>query len=96
MPVLQIPFEMTVTLDTEQSISEYLSQILADGNTEELIRALNHVAKASGMAQIANDSGLSRSSVYRALAPGAKPSFDTVVKVMRAMGIVLRARPVHT
>jgi len=96
MPVPRIPFEITENLDTEQAISEYLSPILADGNTDELIRALNHVVKVRGMTQIAKDSGINRARLYKALALGAKPSFHTVVKVMRAMGVVLRARPVPT
>ncbi|HEY0290706.1 MAG TPA: addiction module antidote protein, partial [Pseudomonas sp.] len=78
-----------------EAISEYLSQVLADGDTDELIRAVGHVAKARGMAQIAKDSGLGRASLYKAFAPGAKPRFDTVVKVMRAMGVELHAQAAH-
>ncbi len=88
-------FDMAALLDSEEAISEYLSQVLADGDTDELIRAVGHVAKARGMAQIAKDSGLGRASLYKAFAPGAKPRFDTVLKVMRAMGVELHAQPVH-
>ena len=75
--------------------ARHLSQVLADGDTDELIRAVGYVAKARGMAQIAKDSGLGRASLYKAFAPGAKPRFDTVVKVMRAMGVELHAQPAH-
>ncbi len=95
MPNTLIPFDMTALLDTDEAISEYLSQVLADGDTDELIRAVGHVAKARGMAQIAKDSGLGRASLYKAFAPGAKPRFDTVVKVMRAMGVELHAQAAH-
>lgn len=95
MPATLIPFDMTSLLDTDEAVSEYLSQVLAEGDTDELIRAVGHVAKARGMAQIAKDSGLGRASLYKAFAPGAKPRFDTVVKVMRAMGVELHAQAVH-
>ena len=88
-------FDPADYLDSDEMIAEYLSQVLADGDTDELIRAVGHVAKARGMAQIARDSGLGRASLYKAFAPGAKPRFDTVVKVMRAMGVELHAHTVH-
>jgi probable addiction module antidote protein len=95
MPNTLIPFDMASLLDTNEAISEYLSQVLADGDADELIRAVGHVAKARGMAQIAKDSGLGRASLYKAFAPGAKPRFDTVIKVMRAMGVELHATATH-
>ncbi|MGE7958700.1 addiction module antidote protein [Pseudomonas sp. NPDC089530] len=84
-----VPFDIASLLDSDQAISEYLSQVLADGDTDELIRALGHVARARGMAQIARTTGQGRASLYKAFAPGAKPRFDTVVKVMRALGLQL-------
>lgn len=84
-----VPFDMAAILDSDEAINEYLSQVLADGDTEELIRAIGHVAKARGMAQIAKESGLGRASLYKALAPGAKPRFDTVLKVLNTLGIKL-------
>ena len=88
-------FDPADYLDTDEMIAEYLSQVLAGGDTDELIRAVGHVAKARGMAQIAKDSGLGRASLYKSFAPGAKPRFDTVVKVMHALGVELHAQPVH-
>ncbi|AXM97965.1 addiction module antidote protein [Pseudomonas plecoglossicida] len=88
-----IPFDMVTLLDSDEAISEYLSQVLADGDTDEIIRALGHIARARGMSQIAAGSGLGRESLYKALTPGAKPRFDTVLKVIRALGIDLSARP---
>lgn len=86
-----VPFDMAALLDSDQAITEYLSQVLSDGDTDELIRAVGHVARAKGMARIAKDSGLGRASLYKALAPGAKPRFDTIIKVIRALGIELHA-----
>jgi probable addiction module antidote protein len=90
-----IPFDMAALLDSDEAISEYLSQVLADGDSDELIRAVGHVAKARGMTQIAKDSGLGRESLYKAFAPGAKPRFDTVVRVLHALGVELHVQPVH-
>ena len=90
------PFDVADYLQTDEDIIEYLSQVLSEGDTDELIRAIGYVAKARGMSQIAKDSGLGRASLYKAFAPGAQPRFDTVVKVMRAVGIELHAAPVHT
>lgn len=85
-------FDMARLLDSDEAISEYLTQVLEDGDSDELVRALGHIAKAKGMTQLAHDIGLGRESLYKALAPGAKPRFDTVLKVMKALGVKLRAQ----
>jgi probable addiction module antidote protein len=89
-----LPFDMTTLLDSDEAVSEYLNQVLEDGDSDELIRALGYIAKAKGMAMIAKESGLGRESLYKALAPGAKPRFETVLKVIRALGVKLHAEPV--
>jgi probable addiction module antidote protein len=89
-----LPFDMVNMLNSDEAMSEYLSQVLEDGDSDELIRALGYMAKAKGMAMIANESGLGRESLYKALAPGAKPRFDTILKVVKALGIKLHAEPV--
>jgi probable addiction module antidote protein len=58
--------------------------------------ALGDLARARGMAQVAKDAGLGRESLYKALTPGAKPRFDTVVKVARALGFQLTAQAVSS
>lgn len=88
-------FDMAALLDSDEAISEYLSQVLADGDSEEFLRAIGYVAKARGMAQIAKDSGMGRESLHKAFAPGSKPRFDTVLKVIHALGIDLHAQPGH-
>jgi probable addiction module antidote protein len=88
-------FDMAALLSSDEAISEYLSQVLADGDNEEFLRAIGYIAKARGMAQIAKDSGMGRESLYKAFAPGAKPRFDTVLRVMHALGIDLHAQPGH-
>jgi probable addiction module antidote protein len=91
MSIELVPFDMASLLESDEDISEYLTQVLADGDSDELVRALGYVAKARGMSHIAQVSGLGRASLYKALSPGAKPRFDTVLKVMHALGVDLCA-----
>lgn len=92
MTLKTIPFDIVAELDTEQAVHEYLSQVFADGDTDEILRALGHVARARGMAQLAADSGLGRENLYNALKPGAKPRFDTIMRVCHALGVHLEPR----
>ena len=90
-----LPFDMARYLSSDEAIAEYLTQVLADGDSDELLSAIGHIAKAKGMAQVAKDAGLGRESLYKALAPGAKPRFDTILRVARALGVTLIATPAH-
>jgi len=84
-----IHFDITEYLDSDEAIAEYLTQVLADGDNEEFIRAIGYVAKARGMAQIAKDTGLGRESLYKSFRLNSKPRFETVIKVMSALGLQL-------
>lgn len=84
-------FDVSEYLDSKEMIAEYLSQVLADGNLDELLEAMGNIAKAKGMAQIAKDTGLGRESLYKTFQPGAKPRFETVMKVLRSFGVKLEA-----
>ena len=86
-------FDASKYLDSEEMIAEYLNQVLASGDTDLLLSAIGDVAKAKGMAQIALETGLGRESLYKAFAVGAKPRFDTVLKVLRALGVQMYAHP---
>ena len=88
-----VHFDMARYLGSDEAIAEYLTQVLADGDPDELLSAIGHIAKAKGMAQVAKDAGLGRESLYKALAPGAKPRFDTILRVARALGVTLTATP---
>jgi probable addiction module antidote protein len=91
MSKLQITnFDITQYLDDKEVIAEYLSQILADGNTDELLIALGNIAKAKGMTQISKDTGLGRESLYKTFNPKSKPKFDTIMKVMDSFGIKMQ------
>jgi len=71
------PFDITEFLDNDVAITEYLTQVLADGDHEELLAAIGHVARARGMTDLARQTGLGRESLYKALRPGADPRFST-------------------
>jgi probable addiction module antidote protein len=89
-----IPFDAARYLTDEAAIAEYMAAVLETDDTDLLLLALADVARAKGMAQVAKDAGLGRESLYKALSPGAKPRFDTVLKVARALGIRLTAQPI--
>ena len=79
-------FDASAYLDSEEAIAEYLTAALEDDDPALFLAAVGDVAKARGMMQIARDAGLGRESLYKALAPGAKPRYDTVLKVLPALG----------
>lgn len=82
-------FDTSAYLDNEEVIAEYLTAALEDANPDVFLAAVGHVAKARGMSAIAQRSGLGRESLYKALAPGAKPRYDTVLKVLHSLGVRL-------
>lgn len=86
-------FDAADYLDSEDVMAEYLNQALASGDTDLLLAAIGDVAKAQGMAQVARDAGLGRESLYKALTAGAKPRFDTVFKVLQALGVRMYTQP---
>lgn len=86
-------FDPVAYLDNDEVIAEYLTAVLEEDDPNLLLTALANVAKARGMTQIAKDTGLGRESLYKALAPGAKPRFDTVLKILRSLKVNLTAIP---
>ena len=89
-------FDAADYLDDEETIALYISAALEDPNPEVFLTAVRDVARARGMAQLAKDAGLGRDSLYEALAPGAKPRYDTMLKLLHALGVKLSASPVHS
>lgn len=89
------PFDAADYLDSDESIEAYLSAALEDDDPDLFLAAVKDVARARGMTQLAKDTGLGRESLYKALAPGAKPRYDTILKVVKALGVTLHASPTH-
>ncbi|MEO7793789.1 MAG: addiction module antidote protein [Thermoanaerobaculia bacterium] len=90
-----LPFDAARYLTDDEAVAEYMTAVLESEDPDLLLLALGDVARARGMAAIAKASGLGRESLYKALAPGAKPRFDTVLKVARALGVRLEAHPLR-
>lgn len=90
------PFDAADYLVDEETISEYITAALEDSNPDVFLTAVRDVARARGMTQLAKDAGLGRESLYKALAPGAKPRYDTILKLLHALGVKLSASTVHS
>jgi len=86
-------FDAADYLDNEETIAEYLTAALEDENPDVFLAALADVAKARGMSAVAQGAGLGRESLYKALAPGAKPRYDTILKVLHGLGVKLTVTP---
>jgi probable addiction module antidote protein len=90
------PFDAADYLDNEETIAEYITAALEDTNPDVFLAAVRDVARVRGMTQLAKDAGLGRESLYKALTPGAKPRYDTMIKLLHALGVKLSASPVHS
>lgn len=86
-------FDIADYLDSNEMIAEYLNAVLAEGNDSDVVAAIGHIAKSIGMTKIAQETGLSRPSLYKALSDGAKPQFETIMKVLRAIGGQIQLKP---
>jgi probable addiction module antidote protein len=82
-------FDASEFLDSEEAIAAYLAAAIEDGNPDLFIAALGDVAKARGMSQVAAATGLGRESLYKSLSSGSKLRFETVQKVLAALGVKL-------
>ena len=87
------PFDASDYLTDEETIAEYLTAALEDSNPDMFLVAVRDVARARGITQLAKDSGLGRESLYKALSPGSKLRHETILKIVRALGVKLSATP---
>ncbi len=93
MKIKTLPYDVAETLRTPDEMAAYLEACIedADGDAAFIAKALGDIARAQGMTQIARQTGLSRESLYKALSGDRSPSFDTVLKVISALGLKLSA-----
>jgi probable addiction module antidote protein len=86
-------YDVSEHLRTTEEMAAYLEACIeeANGDAAFIAKALGDIARAKGMSKVAHDSGLSRESLYKALSGERSPGFDTVLKVIGALGIGLRA-----
>jgi probable addiction module antidote protein len=87
-------YDVAEHLRTPQEMAAYLEACLeeANGDAAFIAKALGDIARAKGMARVARDAGLSRESLYKALSGDRSPSFDTILKVVEALGLCLHAK----
>lgn len=91
-------YDVSEHLRTPEEMAAYLEACIeeANGDAAFIAKALGDIARAKGMSQVARDSGLSRESLYKALSGERSPGFDTVLKVVGALGLGLRAEVAHS
>ena len=89
-------YDVAEHLRTPEEMAAYLEACLeeANGDAAFIAKALGDIARAKGMSQVARDAGLSRESLYKALSGERSPGFDTILKVIEALGLKLHARVV--
>ncbi len=90
-------YDVAEHLRTPEEMAAYLEACLeeASGDAAFIAKALGDIARAKGMSQVARDAGLSRESLYKALSGDRTPGFDTILKVLAALGLKLHAEAVH-
>ncbi len=90
-------YDVAEHLRTSEEMAAYLEACLeeADGDATFIAKALGDIARAKGMSQVARDAGLSRESLYKALSGDRAPGFDTILKVMGALGLKLHAKAIQ-
>lgn len=86
-------FDVIDYLQDEQAIADYLAVMLEENDMGAFLEALGTVAKARSMVQIAQQTGLNRESLYKALNTDGSPKFDTIAKVIQALGLRLTVQP---
>lgn len=100
MPILELDtsgtsaYEASRFLDSPQTISAYLAQSMACHDPQALMKALAEVAKALGVNKVAEAAGVNRESLYKTLKGGSKTRYETVQKLMLALGVELTVRPI--
>ena len=84
-------------LNTDEDIALYLDACLEEAGDDPafIAKALGNIARARGMGQLARETGLGRESLYKALSGEGNPSFATILKVIRALGVKLHAEANH-
>ena len=88
-------YDVAEYLRTPEEMAAYLEACLeeANGDAAFVAKALGNIARAKGMTEIARETGLSRESLYKSLSGERSPSFETVLKVITALGLKIHAEP---
>ena len=89
-------FDPAELLTDEKVIAEYLNMELANGDPKYIKIALNNIARARNMSELARRAGMPRASIYRALNPDSNAEYDTIQKIVNALGMRFVVQPVPT
>lgn len=89
------PYDAARYLRDKDDCTAYLQTVIdhADGDDRLILAAIEEVARAQNMSQLARDAGLTRAGLYKALSGDGRPSFATVARVLRALGLQLTTKP---
>ena len=90
MPTTTKAFDIAEHLQTNSDISEFLQEITDTGSSSDFIHALGVAARAKGMSDVAKQAGVTRASLYKSLAADGQPRFETIAKVVAALGCQLK------
>ncbi|MFH6780932.1 MULTISPECIES: addiction module antidote protein [Methylobacterium] len=93
MPLETTPWDVTEFLTDEAAIAAYIEAVMEDGDPALVAAAIGDIARARGMTQIAQETGRSRESLYRALSERGNPELATLMGVLKALGLKLSVKP---
>jgi len=89
-PIKTTAWDPAEYLQSEEEITVYLNEVFSTNDTQLIISAIGDVARARGMAKVAEDADCGRESLYKSLSQNGNPSFETIIKVMLSLGYVLK------
>jgi len=87
-------FDVAGHLDSPEVLAAYLTEAFADGDPALIAEALNAASRATGMAEVASKAGIAREALYKALRPGSQPRLETIMGVVKALGLKLVVEPI--
>jgi len=89
-PVKTTVWDPAEYLQSEEEITAYLNDVFSTNDTQLIIAAIGDIARARGMSKVAEEAECGRESLYKSLSQNGNPSFETILKVLSALGYVLR------
>lgn len=92
MAVTVTKWDAAEYLDSDEAIAAYLADVMETGDREYIVHALNTVARARGMTQIAKDAGIARQALYKSLGEGGNPTLSTLLGVLKSLGLGLAVK----
>jgi probable addiction module antidote protein len=87
------PYDSAEYLDSPEALADYLTEALETNDAAFIAQAIGTAARARGMTEIAREAGVSRENLYRSPNGQTKPEFETIVRVLAALGVRLAAKP---